>query len=48
MCAKREARDVYQPIADLHEEFQREGLAHHLQDLPFIGTVAYYGLLANL
>lgn len=53
MCAKREHRDVYQPIADLHEEFAKhaantDGAVNPLPDLNWIGPVAFYGLLGNV
>lgn len=52
MCAKREPRDVYQPVADLHEEFNRYAAqtdsANVLPQLSWIGTRAFFGLLENL
>lgn len=48
MCARREERDVYQPIADLQQEHINGDIPYPIRDLPFIGPVAYFGLLESV
>lgn len=47
MCAKREYRDVLQPVADLHEEFDRDGI-NVLPELAWAGAATYYAVLENV
>jgi hypothetical protein len=47
MCAKKEPREVYQPLADLTEELvQYDHL--RVRDLPWVGITAFYALLENV
>lgn len=52
MCARKEITEFYQPLVDLHEEFQRHAAINPLQpnlmlDLAWPGCRGYYGLLEN-